>query len=273
MAKEPLAKDKKTDYFWVDSRKLIEEEGYNERENWGDLPGLAKSILAQGVQQPLIVNKKGEYYSVKSGNRRRRACKILEEQGHVILVPVILERRGISPERRVLHQVIDNGGLGFSPWEQAKVMRRMRNFGWSEKDTAAEWGVSTVYVRRLLSLADAPQKLINLVRERRITGTFAMDIIAEGRVEEVLIKAEQNRLPANNAEQDMFSKEYEPDPPKPQRITRGDLQRPASFKKVNKWAAAIDENGLPPAKKEAYTLWRKWLDGALTEDDFKNFFQ
>lgn len=272
MPNQPLAKDKKTDYFWVDSRKLIEEEGYNERENWGDLKGLAQSILAQGVQQALIVNKKGDTYSVKSGNRRRRACKILEEMGHVIMVPVILERRGISPERRVLHQVIDNGGLSFTVWEQAKIAKRMDNFSWSPEQTAQEWGVSATYVRRLLTLVEAPQRLINLVRGGTVTGTFAMDMIAQGRVEELIQKAEEKALPASATDTELFPGEMEVIPQKPVRVTPKDLA-PNSWKIFRKWAPKVDEKELSPEKAEFLHWLQKMAKGELTEKDFKKFFK
>lgn len=273
MAKKPLAKDRRGDYWWVDSRKIIEEPGFNRREIFGDIPKLAKEIKAAGLDnlEPLTCYRKGEDWIVLKGHRRTQALRILEEEGQILMVRIVPPGRHFNKEDMILDQINGNDGLLFSPWEKAKVLRDLRSLGWSETDIQKKSGFSDTYVRRLLSLADAPQKLINLVREGRVTGTLAMDTIAEGKVDELIKKGENNQLPPNNdADMQLF-----PDPaiPAAPRITRSDLHRPASFKKVNKWAAGIDENVLPPEKKEAYTLWRKWLDGALTEDDFRNFFQ
>lgn len=273
MAKEkPMAPDKKTDYFWVDSRKLIEEEGYNEREIWGDIPGLAKEILAAGVQQALIVNRRGEFYSIKSGHRRSRACQLLVEEGHApIMVPVILERKGSNAEERVLHQITDNSGLAFTPWEQAKVMRRLRNFKWSEKDMAERSGKSVVYVRRLLSLADAPQWLINLVKEGRVKATFAMDMISEGRIEEIRQAAEKKQEGANSDDiGDLFGQQTSA--PAKEKITRSDIARPNSLKIFKKWVPKIEEEKLSDDKKEILQWLKRMAAGELTMEDFEKFF-
>jgi ParB/RepB/Spo0J family partition protein len=275
MAKDkPLAPDKKTDYFWVDSRKLIEEEGYNDREEWGDLAALAKEILAAGVQQALVVNRRGEFYSIKSGHRRSRACQLLVEQGHApVMVPVILERKGSNPEERVLHQITDNSGLAFTPYEQAKVMRRLRNFRWSNKDIAERSGKSVVYVKRLLSLADAPQKLINLVREGRVAATLAMDKIAEGKADE-LIEAAEKVLPAKNQDDigDLFHAPGATAPVAPvKKITQSDI-KPNSMKIFKKWLPKVEEEKLPPEKKEIFHWLKRLSAGEVTLEDLQNYF-
>lgn len=272
----PLADDRKTDYFWVDSRKLKEAEGYNERERWGDIPELAASILAVGVQQALIVNRRKGEYIVRSGNRRRKACELLVEQGHCpIMVPVILERQNTSEEMRVLHLLTDNSGLEFTPWEKAKTLARLRNFAWPEDVIVEKSGLSVTSVRRLLSLYDAPQKLINLVREGRVSATEAMDTIAEGKVDRLLEIAQKPTPapPAANAE--LFD---QPDldlkivpPPPTRRITKSDI-RPNSWKIFKKWAPSVEEDKLPPVKLQAWNLIIKIRDGEATEEDFKQFF-
>lgn len=267
-----LAEDIKTNIFKVDSRRIIEEEGFNRRENYGDIPKLAREMKAAGLDNldPLTCYKKGEFWVVLKGNRRTRALRILEKEGKLLMVRIIPALKGFKKEDMILDQINGNDGLAFSPWEQAKVLRDLRGLGWGEPDIIAKSGKSKTYVRRLLSLADAPQKLINLVRDGTVTATLAMDEIAAGKVQELIEKAEKGELPrVTDPDLVLFP---QTEKPAVARITRRDLQRPVSFKKVNKWTTTIDEQLLPPGKKEAYTLWRKWLDGHLTEEDFKNFF-
>ena len=265
----PLLEDKKTDYFWVDCRKLDEEEGYNERERWGDLEGLADEIAAQGVKDVLVVNKRGDRYVVKSGHRRRRACLILLDRGlPPFRVPVILERKGASPEQRILDQITDNSGLPFTPWEQAKIMGRLRNFGWEPKDIAEKWGRSAVYVRRLLSLYDAPQRLINLVREGRLSATQAMDSIAKGEIDQVIALAEANKL-GPDVELELFPAEVST---RNDKITQRDI-RPNSWKVFKKWVPNVDREKIAPEKLVVLEFLERMAKGELTEKDFKKFFK
>jgi len=239
----PLQDSYKRDYWYVDSRRLIVDDEYNAREDYGNIQGLADEIEAQGVTTPLKCYKKGEYYVVIRGHRRRLALKLLEEKGLFLMVPTLTEDKAkANTEQWVLDLIISNGGKDLTPWEQAKVLLRLENFGWNEKDIIQRSGRSKVYVRRLLSLAHAPQKLINLVREGRVRATLAMDVIAEGTVSELLEKAEQGTLPAPNSEQELFPTEAPP--VGKERITRGDL-KPNSWKAFRKWSKEVDIKELP----------------------------
>lgn len=272
MSKTPLARDKKGEYWFVDSRRLIEEEGFNRREDYGDVQQLAREIKAQGLDSlpPLTCFKRGENYVVLRGHRRLRALRILEKDGEILMVRILLERKGYSKEKRLLDQVTENEGKPFTPWEQAKVFRDLRNLGWSAQDIGERSKRSIVYVRRLLSLADAPQKLINLVRQGRVKATFAMDMIAEGRVDELIEKAEKNQLPANpEGEQELFPPEVSPHPP---RITRAAL-RPNSVKIFKKWIPQADEKKMSPEKAKFFVWLKQMLEGELTEEDFNKFFK
>jgi ParB/RepB/Spo0J family partition protein len=238
MAKEPIAGDKKKDVLLVDSRKLIIDEGYNAREEYGDIDGLAAEILAQGIKTPLKGYRKGEFFVVTSGHRRRLALKKLEKRGIPIIVPIIMEPKHYNPEERVLDLITDNDGMPLTPWEQSKVILQLSKFNWSDKDIASRSGKSIVYVRRLLSLANAPQKLINLVREGRVKGTLAMDMIAEGKVEELIKVAE--KAPTHQNQDDIGDLFTSPAPAAtPAKITKSDVQKPNSLKIFKKWVPKI----------------------------------
>lgn len=269
---KPLAPDRQGKIFFVDSRRLKFKEGFNKRIDYGDLVQFWAEIKAGGLDSldPLTCYKEGEFWIVIKGHRRTEAIRIGEKEGLILMVPIIRARNGYNYEKSILQQIAQNH-KDYTPLEKAAVVSEMRSLGWSEKDMIKESGLTDVYIRRLLLLADAPKKLLNLVREGTVKGTFAMDMIAEGRVDELLQKAEKNELSPLDPDKLPF-----PDVTPvtaATRITRSDLPRPASFKKVHKWAKAIDESVLPPEKKEAYSLWQKWLNGDLTEEDFKNFFQ
>lgn len=279
MANKALAPDRHGDYWWVDSRRLIEEEGFNRREDYGDIPKMAKEIKAAGVNnlEPLLCYKKGEFYVVLKGHRRRAALKILEQEGEILMVRILLAQKGYKKEDMILDQIGGNEGKRFTPWEQAKVLRDLRDLGWSEKDIYGRSGLAMVYIRRLLSLADAPQKLINLVRQGRVSATLAMDMIAEKRVDELIEKAESNALPAPDpeAEPTLFPAESTTNPEKTGKsgkTTRSDL-RPNSWKVFRKWVPKAEEKEIAPEKVEFMDFLKKMIEGKLTEKDFKKFFR
>lgn len=277
MAKALLAQDKKSDYWIVDSRRLIVDEDFIEREDYGDIDAIVQWIKANGIQNlnPLKCYKRGEDYIIRRGHRRNKAIqKLATITGEPLMVPIMLVKKGDSEERQYFEQATENDSKVYTPWEKAKVLKRVRNlFGWSEEKMVEESGWSLVYVKRLLSLADAPEKLIQLVRQGRVKGTFAMDMIAEGRVQEVIDKAEQNALPAPDTELDLFpGNGGEVVPPKAEKITRSDL-KPNSWKAFRKWVPQVEEKHLDPEKAKFLKWLKRMMEGELTEEDFKKFFR
>lgn len=273
MAGKPFEKDRHGDFWWADTRRLIEEDGFNRREDYGDLEQLATEIDAQGldVLPPLTVYKKGEFWVVVRGHRRCRAIKILEKRhkGEILWVRILPERKGYSKEKRLLDQITENEGKRFTPWEQAKVFRDLRGMGWSEEDMVKRSGRSEVYIRRLLSLADAPQKLINLVRGGTVSGTLAMDMIADKKVEELIERAEKGEFKNLSQNADLFG---EQPPPKPEKITKSDV-RPNSVKIFKKWAPKVEREKIPEEKLDFFDFIQRLLKGELEEKDFKKFFK
>ncbi len=272
--------EQRGDLFRVDSRLLVVDPNYIERENYGDIPGFARSIRALGIQYlpPLTVYRKEGKYVIIRGHRRLKAIRLIEQDGEILMIGVIIEAtesRGgkiaRSVERRYLEQATENDGLAYSPWEKAKVIGKMvKNYGWTDGQLVEETGWSGVYVRRLLSLFNAPQKLINLVREGRVKGTFAMDMIAEGRVDELIKKGEETKGPITKEEPELFPTEDE-GAIKPERITRSDL-KPNSWKAFKKWIPNLEEKKLSPKKAEFLEWLKKMMEGELTQEDFEEFF-
>lgn len=262
------------DVVLVQPSKLIFDPDFNPRERMGDMKGLKNEIRAQGVKDPLTGYRKGDKIVVKSGHRRTIVCQELEKEGVEIWVPVLLEPQNYNVEQRVLDLWTDNGGLAFTPWEQAKILKRLLNFNWSEEKILKESGKSKTYIHRLKLLLAAPQKAIDLIHQGRATATQVMDLIADGKIQDLLKKAAENQLVAQQPELDMFqqSEEVVVQQPKPERIKPSDLSRPVSFKKVGKWMSSIDKKALAPDKRKSFELWDDWINGRLTQERFNKHF-
>lgn len=278
MAKQkPLAADVRNNYYYIDSRRLVVDESFIEREDYGDIEAIATWIMANGAQNlnPLRVYKKGEQYVIIRGHRRKKALTILEERfGQVIMVPIIVDKKGANLEQRYFEQATENDSKQYTPWEKAKVLKRARNFGWSIEKMVEESGWSITYVKRLLALADAPEKLIKLIREGRVKGTFAMDMIAEGKVQEVIEVAEKNPPTVDQDDiGDLFSQHAsKTEKPPSTKITKSDIQRPNSVKVFKKWVPKVQEEQLPAEKKEILHWLKRMVAGELTIDELNEFF-
>lgn len=262
--------EKKSDVFRVRPSKLIFDDNFNPREDFGNMDGLTEEIRVGGVKDPVTGYRSGEFIVVKSGHRRTIAAKRIEDEGGDIWVPVLLEPRHYNPENRVLDLLTDNGGLPFTPWEQAKVIQRLLAFGWTAKEISERSGKSLVYIRRLQLLASAPEKVINLVRKKVVSATLVIELMGEGKIGELLERAEKNQLPPLNPDLELFQQE-EPVVKTP-KITKGDL-RPNSWKAFKKWSKDIDEKDLPTAKAKTFKFLKQMEAGELTEENFKEFFQ
>ena len=120
---------------------------------------LAESIKQFGVIQPLIVQKKGDYYEIIAGERRWRAAKIagLKE------VPVII--KNYTNQERVEISLIENiQREDLNPIEEANAYKRLINeFNLKQDEVAERVSKSRTAVTnsmRLLKLDDRVQQMV-----------------------------------------------------------------------------------------------------------------
>lgn len=106
-----IAETKKNDLLKVDPRNIVIEEGFNEREEYGDIEGLCQSIIEVGQLEAVKGYKmRGEEkYVLTDGHRRFRAIMMAKdgeayracanylnvpEQGEVLNVPLNVDKEG-----------------------------------------------------------------------------------------------------------------------------------------------------------------------------------
>lgn len=131
-------------------RKKFDEDGLLE---------LAESIKQYGILQPLLVQKRKDYYEIIAGERRWRAAKIagLKE------VPVII--RNLSEQQIVEISLIENiQRENLNPIEEAQAYRRlMKEFHLKQDEIAERVSKSRTAVTnsmRLLKLSDSVQQMV-----------------------------------------------------------------------------------------------------------------
>ena len=131
-------------------RKVFDEDTIEE---------LADSIKQFGVLQPLIVQKKGNYYEIVAGERRWRASKM----AGLKKVPVIV--REYDEKERVKISLIENiQRENLNPIEEAQAYEQLKKeYGLKQDEIANSVSKSRAAVTntmRLLKLDDRVQKMI-----------------------------------------------------------------------------------------------------------------
>jgi ParB/RepB/Spo0J family partition protein len=189
----PLANEKIVPVY---PSQLIERKS-NNRFVWGDMGGLKKSILANGIKQPLRVRKTKlktpddfPVYEVLVGNRRARVAKEIgkDMEEETAFVPVIIEAASLSESDIIIASIsTDAHGLTRTQVEIAYDVNVLVNEGWKGKDIAVAIGKSTQYVSDCIKfMTEANEELIKQVKGGFTTFTGALDLIKQGATAEVI---------------------------------------------------------------------------------------
>lgn len=132
-------------------RNALRAAPYHHRTNWGDIPGLAKSIAELGMIEPLIVREvvtDGQrFYEMICGARRLRAA----EMAGLELVPCIVV--DITTENAIAWQFDENRRReGMHPMDEAAYFADLTNLGHDPTEIARRFGLDRKTVTRRLKL-------------------------------------------------------------------------------------------------------------------------
>lgn len=150
----------------------------NPRMDWGDIEGLANSILESGLHVPLKVEMDEKQYLLVDGERRLRALRKLVEDGlwdQEITVHV-LESDGLSEEGILLSMILSNDGKPFLPLEESVAFSELKKLGMSSQDISKKIGKSISYVNDRLSLLQASDEIKEAVQNQEVPTVLAKDI-------------------------------------------------------------------------------------------------
>ncbi len=154
----------------------IEPNRDQPRKNFDEdaLVELADSIRQFGVIQPLIVQKKGDYYEIIAGERRWRAAKLagLKE------VPVII--REFSGQQAVEISLIENiQRENLNPIEEAVAYKRLLNeFNLTQEEVADRVSKSRTAVTNSMRLLKLDERVQQMVIEGKLSTGHARALLA-----------------------------------------------------------------------------------------------
>ena len=130
---------------------------------------LAESMKVYGVLQPLLVQKKGDYYEIIAGERRWRAAKLagLKE------VPVVI--REYTKQQTMEIALIENVQReDLNPIEEAKAYQRLiQEFELKQEEIAARVGKSRVTITNSMRLLKLDERVQEMLIQNQITGGHA----------------------------------------------------------------------------------------------------
>lgn len=189
---------KRTNAFFLDPAAITRKLGFNPRFDFGEIAELAKSILANGLLQPIRVRKMdvpGKFELI-DGDRRFTAIELL---GAKFLekfpdgVHSIVVDKSLSEIDALLQMFESNSAKAFLPLEEAAAYKRMRDAGMTIKEIELRVGRSDNAIVGALALFDGDATLIEATRTGAISGGLAKSIAVNARGD----KAKQQELVAD----------------------------------------------------------------------------
>ncbi|HEY7698885.1 MAG TPA: ParB/RepB/Spo0J family partition protein [Vicinamibacteria bacterium] len=137
------------------------------------LSELAKSMIEQGIVQPLVVRRVGSRYQIIAGERRWRAAR----EAGLAKVPVIVRQAG---DRELLEiALVENiQREELNPIEEAGAYRRLiTELGYSQEQVAVRVGKDRSTVANLLRLLRLPREIRALVAEQKLSPGHARPLL------------------------------------------------------------------------------------------------
>lgn len=176
---------KRTSAYFADPKQIKRKEGFNVRFDFGEITELAASIKAQGMIQPLQVQRVGDNLILVDGDRRLSACELImktepdffEPDG----VPIITVDKKLTEVELTVRMLSANSGKNFLPLEEAAAYKRLRDAKMTLKQICDAVGRKHVHVVATLALLDADQSVKDAVKDGSVNSTLAKKIAVVAR--------------------------------------------------------------------------------------------
>lgn len=129
------------------------------------LAGLADSISANGVLQPILVRKVDDRYEIIAGERRFRASKLA---GLSEIPVIVLEADDLAAAKFALIENLQREDL--NPYEEARAYSMlMKEYRLSQEEISVQIGKSRSAIANSLRLLDLPEEIVRMLVEGLLT--------------------------------------------------------------------------------------------------------
>ena len=146
-------------------RRIFDEEALDE---------LANSIKTYGVLQPIIVNKKDDYYEIVAGERRWRAAKKagLEE------MPCIIKDDITERSNKEIALIENLQRVDLNPIDKAKGLKELiDDYGMTQKELAESIGLSRSNIANSVRILNLDPRVIELAQEGKLTEGHCRNLV------------------------------------------------------------------------------------------------
>lgn len=173
-----VLKSKRKDYFQVDPKNIVVKEGFNIREDMGDISSLMQSIKEFGLQVPIKAKKiyATDHYEVIDGHRRILAINGLIELGVQIDYVDVIIFTGDENEKILSMLITGTGQKPLTEFEQSEGIGRLVDAGSRPDDIAKKIGKSTPHVYHLLKIYALPEKYKQKIKDGYISGYTMLEL-------------------------------------------------------------------------------------------------
>jgi ParB family chromosome partitioning protein len=170
---------KRTDILLVDPKNIVVTEGFNVRQDMGDIDALADSILELGLQVPLKAKKvrNEDKFELVDGHRRFAAVRKLMARGVDVGYIEVMPFKGNEEERVFAMITTGTGQKALNEIEQAEAIKRLVNFGYKADEIAKKIGKSLPHVYNLMALANVSKKIKETIMCGEISGTTVLNVV------------------------------------------------------------------------------------------------
>lgn len=191
-SKMALGLVRKTTAFHINPRHLAIKEGFNPRFDYGEIEGLARSVKANGVLNPIRVKKTAPgVFELVDGHRRHAAIQLLvknfddgkHDLGHDFPegVPAIVVDSAQDDLTSLIQTFEANTGKPLLPIEKAHAFKRMRDAGLTVGDIMKRTGCTDHDVIGSLALIDGDETLVEAVKNGKVSGGVGKAIAVAAR--------------------------------------------------------------------------------------------
>lgn len=192
-AEPKVLKTSETDLQNVDHRNIIIEEGFNKRgiDNYGDIEGLARSVVEFGVIEALIgYKKRGEdKFVLTEGHRRLKAIQLafkyhaegkagFENIDKIRRIPFRTASSTLK-DRLMIMAITGKGKVPLTDMEKASLYSELigvlqtegKKRGEAIKEVCHNLGVSQATIYNVLALNELPEEIKQSISTGKISGT------------------------------------------------------------------------------------------------------
>lgn len=146
-------------------RKKFDEEALDE---------LANSIKTYGVLQPIIVNKKDDYYEIVAGERRWRAAK----KAGLSEMPCIIKDDITSKSNKEIALIENLQRVDLNPIDKAKGLKELiDDYGLTQQELADSIGISRSNIANSVRILNMDPRVIQLAQDGKLTEGHCRNLV------------------------------------------------------------------------------------------------